>query len=478
MLLRRTLRTFPGQIGGPLLQMAGAVVFTHYLAPGELGVYALAWAAQELAYYGLVAWWSAYVQRYAADHGEDAALNRLNRAETALLAGGGFVQAVIACATLWIATGAMSLDLALALALFTVTRNLATHFATRARAEERDLPFTLLQLGAPGGGLLLGVILFAVAPPSAEVLIWAYGVAQALALAVAVPMTRYRLASPVMDRVTLRASWAYGAPLVIANLLEWGANHGVRLVVDIGLGLEAVGLTTVAWWIGLRLAAMAAVAVVGALFADALNRLRNGGPDAARARLADGAVLVLGLLGPLTAGVALTAPHLAEILVAEPYRAATAALLPFAMLAGTCRAFREHGAEQALMVFERPGGTVTTTLIEAVLTLVLTIGGLMLGGLVGALAGAALGSALAALAAAAYARRLVGYYVRGRDIVRIATATIIMSAVVWALPPVAGLTGLALMGGTGVVVYAAIVVLFWRDRLPLAGRFSSARRPA
>ena len=69
MLLGRTLRTLPGQIAGPLAQMAAAVAFTHYLSVEALGIFALAWAAQELVYYGIVAWWTAYVQRPAAAHG-------------------------------------------------------------------------------------------------------------------------------------------------------------------------------------------------------------------------------------------------------------------------------------------------------------------------------------------------------------------------------------------------------------------------
>lgn len=475
MLIRRTLRTMPGQVGGPLLQLAGTVVFTHYLGPAALGIYALAWAAQELAYYGVVAWWSAYVQRYAADHGEGDALDRLNRAETAVLTAGGFIQAIVACLMLWLVTGEMSGALMVATALFTVSRNLATHLATRARAEQHDLAFTIIQLGAPGGGLLIGIAAFTLVRPDAETLIWAFAIAQIIAIGIALPLTGYRPSPPHIDRAMLRGSWTYGAPLVLANLLEWGANHGVRLIVDIGLGLAAVGLMTVAWWLGLRIATMAALAVGGALFADTLEKLRAHGHDAARARLADGSALILGILAPLTVGVALTAPALADLLVAAPYRETTAALLPFAMLAGALRAFREHGPEQALMLFERPGGTVVTTLTEALLTLSFCGIGLWLGGLTGAVAGSAAASLLAALVAAAYAARAVGYYLRLADLARIAVATALMTGAVLAIPPLGGLTGLAAATALGVLVYAAASALLWRGRLarPTIG----ARRP-
>ena len=50
MLLRQTLLYLPAQVLGPIFQLISAFAWTHFLAPGEMGVFALVSAAQELAF--------------------------------------------------------------------------------------------------------------------------------------------------------------------------------------------------------------------------------------------------------------------------------------------------------------------------------------------------------------------------------------------------------------------------------------------
>ena len=466
MLLGRTLRTLPGQIAGPLAQMAAAVAFTHSLSVEALGIYALAWAAQELVYYGIVAWWTAYVQRHAAAHGAPEALARLNAAETAVQIGSAIVQAILAAAAIAAFTDApLGADFLAAVAAFTVSRNLATHFAARARAEDSDLAFTILQAGGPLGGLALGLVALAVVSPTAEALLLAYALAQGLSLAGGLVFMRFRPARPRFDRVMLSASWLYGAPLIAANLLEWLANHGVRLIVEMGAGAAGVGLVTTAWWLGLRIGAFVSLLVTGATFAAAIRELDHHGAEGARAQLADNGALLLFLLAPAIAGGALVAAPFAALAVAEPFRAATAALLPLALAAGGLKAFREHGPEQALLVFGRTRAAALTALIEAASTVALCALGLALWGLPGALGGAALASLIGAASAQALAARLTGYFLRRGDLARIAAATALMTGAVALLPQGDGWRGLALPVLAGVLVYGLSAAALWWPRL-------------
>lgn len=475
MLIGRTLRTMPGQVAGPLAQMVAAVAFTHWLSPEALGIYALAWAAQELVYYGIVAWWTAYVQRYAASHADPAAQARLNAAETAVQLASALMQAVLAVAAIWAFIGVRpDAGFLAAVAAFTVTRNLATHFAARARAEDSDIAFTLLQAGGPLGGLLLGIAVLATVSPTAEALLLAYAAAQILSLGAGVSLMRFKPVAPRLDRDMLASSWRYGAPLIAANLLEWVGNHGVRLIVDAGAGTEGVGLVTTAWWLGLRIAAFVALIVTGATFAAAIRELDTSGPSGAREQLADNGALLLLLLAPAIAGGALLAAPFAALAVAEPFREATAALLPLALAAGGLKAFREHGPEQALLVFGRTKAAALTALIEAVATVILCAVGLALWGLVGAMAGAALASLIGAAASQAIAARLTGYFLRLADVVRIIAATALMSAAVIAMPSPDGAPGLALAILAGVLVYGLIGAVLWWGRI----RAWTARRRA
>ncbi|BCW90756.1 hypothetical protein sos41_39310 [Alphaproteobacteria bacterium SO-S41] len=466
MLIARTLRTMPGQVAGPLAQMAAAVAFTHWLSPEALGVYALAWAAQELVYYGVVAWWTSFVQRYAAAHAEPVDRARLNAAETAIQLISALLQAIVACAALSLVLDAVpTAGFLAALAAFTVTRNAATHFAARARAEDSDLAFTILQAGGPLGGLALGIVALSSISPTAEALLIAYAIAQGLSLSAGLPFMRFTPTRPKVDRAMLRSSWTYGAPLVMAHLFEWAANHGVRLIVEVGQGTEGVGLVTTAWWLGLRIAAFVALIVTGATFAAAIRELDTKGPDGARRQLADNGALMLALLAPAVAGGALLSQAFSNIAVAEPFRAATALLLPFALAAGACKAFREHGPEQALLVFGRTRAAAMTAFVEAIATAVLCTGGLLLGGLLGAVAGAALASLAGAAFAQISAMRLTGYTLRLADLARIAAATVLMAAAVYALPYRDDIAGLLLAVLVGALVYGVASLILWRGHL-------------
>jgi O-antigen/teichoic acid export membrane protein len=466
MLIARTLRTMPGQVAGPLAQMAAAVAFTHWLSPGALGVYALAWAAQELVYYGVVAWWTSFVQRHAAAHADPRDRARLNAAETAIQLLSALLQAVVACAAIILVLDTMpTLGFLAALVAFTLTRNAATHFAARARAEDSDLAFTILQAGGPLGGLALGIFALSTIAPTAEALLIAYAIAQGLSLLAGLPLMRFTRARPRVDATMLRASWTYGAPLVVAHLFEWAANHGVRLIVEVGQGTEGVGLVTTAWWLGLRIAAFVALLVTGATFAAAIRALDTESPDRARRQLADNGALMLALLAPAVAGGALLSQAFANLAVAEPFREATALLLPFALAAGALKAFREHGPEQALLVFGRTRAAAMTALVEAVATAIFCSVGLILGGLLGAVAGAALASLAGAAFAQILAMRLTGYALRLADLARIAAATALMAAAVYALPHRADLAGLLLAVLIGALVYVIASLVLWRGHL-------------
>lgn len=468
MLIARTLRTAPGQVAGPLAQIVAAVAFTHWLSPAALGVYALAWAAQELVYYGVVAWWTGFVQRYAAAHAGREARAKLDAAETAIQIVNAGLQTIVACGAIWLMLDVKpSAHFLVAVAAFTVTRNLATHFAARARAEGADLAFTILQAGGPLGGLVLGIAGMAFIAPTAETLLAAYALAQGVSLAAGLPMMGFRPAAPHIERAMFRASWTYGAPLILANLFEWAANHGVRVIVEAWQGAEGVGYVTIAWWLGLRITAFVALLVTGAAFAAAIRALDTSGVVAARRQLAGNGALMLSLLAPATVGGALLSPAFAAAAVADPFRDVTAALLPFALAAGALKAFREHGPEQALLVFGHTRLAATTAFVEAVATAAFCMAGIALYGLTGAIAGAALGSLTGAVYSQIVAARRTGYYVRAVHLVRIALATAIMAAAVHALPVRMDAGGLVLSVLTGAAVYLLAAAVLWQGELRL-----------
>ncbi len=162
---------------------------------------------------------------------------------------------------------------------------------------------------------------------------------------------------------------------------------------------------------------------------------------------------------------------LTVLLVAEPYQSMTAAILPFAAIAGAMRAFREHGPDQSFLICGRPRLVVGTSIVEAGLTLVLCLAGLAYGGVIWAAAGCAAASALAAAIGLILARSRVGYALPAGDAVRVLAATAAMAGALLALPPASGLAGVAAATAAGAAVYFAALgalyapsLLAWRAR--------------
>jgi len=461
MLLRQTLQTLPAQIAAPLAMLAAAVVWTHFLEPAELGAYAIAWAVQDFVYLLTLMWWSAWVQRYGSAEAErDPAA--LDSGEYAVQIVALLVQASVTCGVLLATLGAGAWPLLLPAAAFSVTRSLSMHLAIRARTRLQTGPFTILQTFGPVLGMGFGLALAGSGVRlDAGLVLWAYAAAQALGLAAAIPMLGLKPVWPRPQTLHLAKAYRFGGPLIFSSLCEWTGVHGVRFIVEAAEGAAAVGLITAGWWLGIRLATFVTALTAGASFNVAVERRRAEGDAAAAASLSLSGLMMLGLIAPAVTGGSLLAHELSAVLVAEPYQAMTAAILPMALAAGALKAFREHVLEQGALVFERVGLAVTPAVAEAAGTLAFAAAGLHFGGLPGAILGCLCSSALTACASYVAAARIWGFRLEPGAVLRLAAATGAMAAAVIYLPRGPGWPGLALAVGAGGAVYAlALAVLF------------------
>lgn len=461
-LFRQTVLYLPAQVVGPFSQMAAAFIWTHWLTPEQLGAYAIIIAVQELAYLLVLSWWSSYVQRFVTTHeGADESL-RLDQMEASIQLLAGLAQTVLVIASLALAFDYMvSIELVVATIAFTLTRNLTTHFAWRARARFETIPFTLLQAMGPTAGLAFGLVGLSMIEATPAMLLWCYAAAQALGLAIALPLMRLDIRMPRVDWRLFERAWEYGAPLLLAAVLAWVSVQGIRFIVEYEQGAAAVGLVTVGWWLGLRLTAFSALLVTGASFNVAVERVRETGDESALPQFATNGALLLAILVPSVIGAFLFNQAIVCALVAAPYREITTAILPLSILAGALHAFRDHGTDQPFLVFARTKLAALTTGLEATLTVVMCWAGLRLDGVYGAVAGCAIAALIAAVFSFALARMLFNYYLRWGDLARIAVATAIMAFAQMLMPYPGSLLWLvieiALCAG---VYFAAMGVLY------------------
>jgi O-antigen/teichoic acid export membrane protein len=460
MILRLTLLYAPAQALAPAAQFVSIIVWTYWLAPAEMGRFALIAATQELAHLLTLSWFCDYTLRFAG--GQDAAeRRRLLDAESAVLALCALIQIPIAAiALLAVSRDAPSIWSVAIVALFFATRSINIQYAERARAEHRISAYTLLQCAGPAGGLALGLAMLPIVGSSSDTLFGAYAIAQALGAALALPLMGGVSQRPRFDRGALRAAFGYGGPITLLSGLGWAAENNLRFIVDRVAGAATLGLVSVGWSIGRRAASLGAMLVTTAAFPVAARLLNEGRRDEALKRLSDNALMLIGALAPIVVGVSLVAEAAATLLVAAPYRGMTTEILGLATLAGAIRFFRVHGPDQFLVLERRFLFAGAIDMVEIAATASLTLIGLLFHGAAGAVAGAAAGSLVATILSLFVAARY-GFQTPFAGVLKIAAATGAMAAVVALVPWPSSALGLAGAVAVGAAVYGvALLALF------------------
>lgn len=480
MLLRQTILYLPAQMVGPIFQFVSAVVWTYYLSPGEMGAFALISAAQELVYLAALFWFSLYTVRYF-DGAQDAP-GRQTYLDTELLL---FLLSTIGTVLVVLALPFMisaqwSLELVAASAAYMASRALVTHLTDRARTEADTLAYTVLQSMWPVAGLGIGLTLVAVRGPTAAAVLWGYALAQLLSLAFAVARLGVGQRPRAASRQMVGAALQYGLPLVIGAVLVWVANNGVRFVVEWKEGAAAVGLVTVGWALGLRAAAFAAMLVTAAAFPLAVKRARDGGMAEGQAQLERNGVLLLAALAPAAGGLWAVSEPLVRLIIAEPYREMTVAVLPLAIIAGALRNFRIHFGEQVFLLHEKPNVPLINDAIDAIASIAGAAIGLHLGGLPGVVAGAAAGTLVSLVVTLLFAWSWYRFALPLRDFARIMAASVVMIGVVRMLPTPPTTLGLATAVALGAAIYGVALALLYPEMRAMAAgavaRYRNGRR--
>jgi O-antigen/teichoic acid export membrane protein len=473
MLLSHTLKYLPAQLLAPLAQLASMVLWTHWLAPAEMGVYTLVTVTQELAYLGCLGWFAVYLLRYWPGKDQPAAQQRLLLTENAMVLASLAASTLVAAGAVFLLPGEHPWAASLAaVAAFFATKAVSAHYAERARAQAAFGPYTLLQTAGPLGGLALGWLALQWLPPSALVLLGAYALAQGLGVLLALPGLGVAWRRPRWDGPLLREAFAFGGPVLMLSALGWVAENYIRYLVQWQAGATALGLMIVGWALGRRAAAVAATLVTTASFPLAARLLNANRRDEALGHLSLNAALMVGVLLPVTAGIEMLGPTLVELLVAPEYQAVTTELLALSVVAGALRNLHMHTTDQ-LMVLERKIRMLAQVdLFEIALCAGCSLAGLWLDGLRGAVVGQALGSLATLFLSGWLAQRHLGFAWPWRDTFKIAVATAAMLLALYLLHASHDLLGLGLATLLGTVVYAGTLALLYRRQI---GRLRAAR---
>jgi O-antigen/teichoic acid export membrane protein len=462
MLIRHALAFLPAQLLSPLAQLASMVLWTHWLAPAQMGLFTLVTVTQEITQLIGLAWFSTYALRYLPPASDVQGRARLLQTERSVLLVFGAVSVLAAAATaamLPVATPWGSHFLAMA-ACF-VSRASNVHYAERARAQTAFVAYTLLQCCGPVLGLAFGWWGLHHFEAQATTLWWAYALAQTIGSLLAVPMmgVQWRLRRP--DPAVLRAAVKFGLPMVGLWALAWGAENVLRYQVQWQAGPAALGLMAVGWGLGRRCASVASMLVATAAFPLAARLLNEGRKEEAMAAQSLNLALVCAVLAPATLAVEMLGTDFVALLVAPQYRETSAQVLGLAMLSGAIRSLQVHTCGQALVLANRVTLALWVNMLEIGATLVCAGVGLHLHGLRGAAAGACVGAFLALLLSAMFTRRYLGLRWPWAYLGRIALGVAAMGVVLHLVHTEHSLGAMALSAVAGSLAYGLALAAMW-----------------
>jgi O-antigen/teichoic acid export membrane protein len=464
-LIQHTLRYLPAQLLSPLAQLLSMVLWTHWLAPSQMGIFTLVTVTQEIAYLVCLSWFSVYALRYLPPQEDAPAMQRYLGTENVVVLASVLTGFVVAAGTAWSLAALPDRWIAtLAIGAYFVTRAASQHYAERARAQSAFVAYTWLQTAGPVGGLLLGLLAMQQFQADAWTLLLAYAAAQLGGIALALPLMGMQWRLLAADRQLLKAAAAFGAPMLGLGVLGWVGENYIRYLVQWREGAIALGLMVVGWALGRRCASVASMLVTTAAFPLASRMLNAGRRDQALLQLRVNATLLLAVLVPVTVGVELLGGALVALTVAEPYQRLTSELLGLSMFAGALRNLHIHVTDQ-LMVLERRFGMVARIdVFEIAACTFASLVGLALSGLQGAVMGQALGSALALLLSVSWARTRLGFDWPTSETLKILGASAVMALALQALKVPHTVEALLAASLGGAMVYGAcLAILFWPD---------------
>jgi len=486
MLLRQTLLYLPAQVLGPLFQLASAFVWTHYLAPGEMGLFALVNAAQELGFATTMMWFALYTVRYFDKSAAEKTQAKFHASESAVMIAASIAMA-LGLAVLPLGGGeALSGWVLASAASYVVSRSLVSYLAERARVEGETVVYTMLQTLAPVAGFAMSLVLVRVLPPGAATVLLGYTIAQVVSIALALTRLSFSVTPQACEFSQIRQAMKFGFPVIIGGLFVWIANNGLRFLVEWRDGLEGVGLVTVGWALGQRAAGFASMLTTAAAFPLAVRRSREDGMAAGQAQLVSNGVLLAATLAPAIVGLIVIGKPLIALVVAERYREMTDAVLPMALITGAVRAFRIHFPTQIFLLHERSGAALRFDTWDGVLAVAFGLAGLVWGGVLGCVAGVMVASFATLAVAMSAAKQDYGFTFPLSDLARIGAATLAMAAAVYgfgAVPTTLSLTGAIVIGG-GVygLAMAALYPAIARETASLLqtlpAKFNATRRAA
>jgi len=462
MFWRGVLGYLPVNIVQAISGFGAIMLFTRLLSPTDYGGYALAYSVTTLLNTCLFTWIEAAMARFHATEvqtGEDAA--------AALLATLYRTFAVMACAApllggLVLAALPIAMSLKIAVACGLVSgglRSLLKLAQERRRAGGQVAGYAVYDMAQTGGGFVLGGFLACVGVGAASPLLGG-GLASAACLIFVLPGELARVRPNRFDRARLATYLAYGLPLSLSLLMSLALSTTDRFVLAAFMTEASVGAYHAGYTLANRTLDVMFVWLGMAGGPACILAFERGGERALMGAAREQASFMALVALPASAGLALTARPLADLMIGPGLRAAAAQVTPWIALSALLAGFTTYYLNTAFILARRTGVLIWALGIPAVANLGLTLALIPRFGLNGAVWATTAAYALGMISSFCLSRRILALPIPWTALARSGAATLIMALAISCLPAVGGGVELLAKAGVGALTYGAAALAF------------------
>jgi O-antigen/teichoic acid export membrane protein len=164
----------------------------------------------------------------------------------------------------------------------------------------------------------------------------------------------FRRTAEALDRAELLRLVEYAWPLVAVAATSVILQNSDRFLLGSLAGTGMLGLYAVAYNLVERPTTLICASITTATFPLVVQVLENEGREAARVQAGRNGIALLAVSLPACAGLALTADHIAAVLIGPDFRSGVAALLPIMSFTALARGLRSHFIDHAFHLSGRP----------------------------------------------------------------------------------------------------------------------------
>jgi O-antigen/teichoic acid export membrane protein len=447
----------PANIVSGVTGFLGLFLFTRLLDAAQYGQYALAFAVMTLSHVLVFTWLEAAMARFWAAERGDGLIDHFHSLYRATLTLSAVFVPFAGVAILLLPVDAGLKGALAAGVLGAPLRCLSKLTQERFRAAGEVGRAAAVDIATAIGGLSLGIGFALIGAGGAAPLL-GLSLAPLLILPFVLPGEWRQGRGGAYRRERLARYAAYGFPIAASLALTLVLTSTDRFLLAAFLDEAAVGAYHAAYSLSNRTLDVLFIWLGSAGAPALVMALERGG----RARLDEAAreqaSLFLLLALPAAVGLALTARPLAELMIGEELRAATASVTPLIALSALMAGLTTYYFGQAFTLGRNTRALFLTMAIPAGANIVLNLILIPVLSLTGAALATALSYGLGLAAAILIGRRVLPLPAPWTAMLRCGLATAVMAAVVLVLPSPGALPELLLKAGVGALVYGLVAV--------------------